>query len=303
MDVLESIRSFTAVVDAGGFAAAARDKGVTRSVINKHVKKLEEMLGAQLLQRSTRVVTPTETGLAFYARCNSIVADLDAAIAAVSEMQESPGGTLRINAPMSFGTLHLAPWVSDFMLTHPQLHVELSLSDRFVDPLEEGFDISLRISEPRSYTSLVTRELGAIHLVLCASEGYLSTHGEPDSAASLKQHRCLHYGYQESGTQWRLSGPEGDISVPVNCAMWSNNGEVLAAASSAHQGIALLPEFIVADALQQGRLRRIMPDYAPQSLTLCALYPRHRHLSSRLRLFADFLEQKVAAQTDWTRGP
>lgn len=297
MDVLESIRSFTAVVDAGGFAAAAREKGVTRSVINKHVKKLEELLGAQLLQRSTRVVTPTETGLAFYARCNTIVADLEAAIAAVSEMQEAPRGTLRINAPMSFGTLHLAHWVCDFMAAHPQLHVELSLSDRFVDPLEEGFDISLRISEPRSYTSLVTRELGPVHLVLCASDQYLSDYGEPKHPAELKQHRCLHYGYQESGTQWRLTGPDGEVSVPVNCSMWSNNGEVLAAASVGHQGIALLPDFIIARALQQGQLRRVMPDYAPQPLTLCALYPRHRHLSSRLQLFADFLEEKVSAKT------
>ncbi len=299
MDMLEGIRSFSRVVEAGGFAAAAREMGVSRSVVNKQVKKLEDALGAQLLRRSTRRVSPTDTGAAFYERCSNIVAELDAAVAAVGELQDSPRGTLRVNAPMSFGTLHMADIVAGFMGKYPELHIELALSDRFVDPLEEGFDVSLRISEPRVFTSLVTRELTSARRVLCASPAYLQAHGEPVTPADLKQHRCLHYGYQESGVQWRLHGPEGEVSVGISCAMWSNNGEVLAAAARRDQGIALLPTFIVGAALQAGELRTLMCDYEPTPLTLCALYPRHRHLSSKVRLFVDELSDTIGERPYW----
>lgn len=299
MDMLDGLRSFTRVVEAGGFAAAAREMGVSRSVVNKQVRKLEDALGAQLLQRSTRRVSPTDTGAAFYERASAIIADLEDAVTAVSELQDSPRGTLRVNAPMSFGTMHMAGIVAEFMARHPEVHVELSLSDRFVDPLEEGFDVSLRISEPRYSTSLVTREITPAHRVLCASPAYLSEAGEPESPEDLRQHRCLHYGYQESGVTWRLQGPEGSVSVPINCAMWSNNGEVLSAAARRDQGIALLPTFIAGAALQAGELRTLMHDYQPTPLTICALYPRHRHLSSKVRLFVDQLESSIGELPYW----
>ena len=299
MDMLEGLRSFTRVVEAGGFAAAAREMGVSRSVVNKQVKKLEDELGAQLLRRSTRRVSPTDTGAAFYERATAIIADLEDAVTAVTELQDSPRGTLRVNAPMSFGTLHMAGIVAEFMTQHPEVHVELALSDRFVDPLEEGFDVSLRISEPRYSTSLVTREITPARRVLCASPAYISAMGEPQSPEQLKQHRCLHYGYQESGVTWRLQGPEGSVSVPINCAMWSNNGEVLLAAARRDQGIALLPTFIVGAALQAGELRSLMHDYQPTELTICALYPRHRHLSSKVRLFVDQLESSIGELPYW----
>jgi DNA-binding transcriptional LysR family regulator len=297
--MLEEIRAFTRVVEAGGFAAAAREIGVSRAVVNKQVIKLEDRLGTQLLARSTRKVSPTETGLAFYDRCVQIVAELDAAIAAVTELQELPAGRLRINSPMSFGTLHLAEIVSAYMAENPQVHIELVLNDRFVDPIEEGFDISIRISEPRSITSLITREIAPTRRVLCASPGYLSQHGEPTSPTELKHHRCLHYGYQESGTQWRLNGPEGEQSFSINCSMWSNNGETLMQAARGDQGIALLPTFIVGADLQTGRLRSILPGYEPTPLVVAALYPRHRHLSSKVRLFIDFLIKQLGATPRW----
>lgn len=299
MDMLEGMRSFTRVVEAGGFAAAAREMGVSRAVVNKQVRKLEEELGAQLLRRSTRKVSPTDLGSAFYQRCLAVLAEVDSAVSAVSEMQQNPTGTLRVNAPMSFGTLHLADMVARFMAEYPDLRVELSLNDRFVDPIEEGFDISLRISEPRYSTSLVTRELTAAKLVLCASPAYLADHGEPQRPAELQRHRCLHYGYQASGIQWRLSGPDGEVSVVVNCAMWSNNGEVLAAAARRDQGIALLPTFIAGASLQSGELRSLMCDYQPAPLTLCALYPRHRHLSSKVQLFVDAMAKDIGELPYW----
>ena len=184
-------------------------------------------------------------------------------------------------------------------MVSPDVRVELVLSDRMVDPLEEGFDVSLRISEPQSFTSLVTRELTTVRRVLCASSAYLKDRGEPLEPQELRQHRCLHYGFQESGVHWRLRGPGGDISVPIQCAMWSNNGEILAAAARRDQGVALLPSFIVGAALQSGELRTLMCDYEPAPLTLCALYPRHRHLSSKVRLFVDRIEQAVGERPYW----
>jgi DNA-binding transcriptional LysR family regulator len=299
MDKFESMRAFTQVVEAGGFAAAAREMGLTRSVVNKAVINLENELGAQLLTRSTRQVTPTETGLAFYDRCVQILGELDEAISAVNELQITPTGNLRINAPMSFGTLHLAGMVAEYMAIYPDVHVELVLNDRLVDPIEEGFDITLRVTEPYSSTSLITQEIVTIKRVLCASPAYLKTHGEPAHPRDLKAHRCLHYGYQESGNQWRLISTAGEQSFPIHCVMWSNNGEILKQAAVNHQGIALLPTFIMGEGLQSGQLRTVLANYTPSQIILCALYPRHRHLSAKVRLFIEMLSQRFADGPYW----
>ena len=299
IDKFESIRTFTKVVEAGGFAAAAREMGLSRSVVNKYVIQLENALGTQLLRRSTRQVTPTETGLAFYDRCLQILSELDEAISAITELQEKPTGNLRVNAPMSFGTLHMAALVADYMVRYPDVHVELVLNDRFIDPIEEGFDVTVRIGTPAVLTSLISKEIVAAKRVLCASPAYLRAYGEPLQPGELKTHRCLHYGYQASGNQWRLSGPDGEFSVLINCVMWSNNGETLKDAAIKHQGIALLPTFIVGNALQEGELRTVLVDYQPTSITLCALYPRHRHLSAKVRHFIDLLVERFAGRPYW----
>lgn len=299
MDQLQSMRAFTKVVEMNGFAAAAREMGLSRSVVNKSVINLENELGTQLLRRSTRKVTPTETGLAFYDRCVQILGDVDEAIASVTELQEHPTGNLRMNAPMTFGTQRLAPVVADFMAQHPDVHVEVVLNDRFIDPIEEGFDITLRISEPLYLTSLISKEIAPARRVLCASQGYLDAHGEPDHPRELRDHRCLQYGYSGSISQWRLVGPDGEQAYAINCAMWSNNGEVLKTAALEHQGLALLPTFIVGDELQEGRLRTVLTNYVPSQLTLSALYPRHRHLSAKVRLFVDLLEERFSGRPHW----
>jgi len=299
MDQLQSMRAFTRVVETKGFAAAARAMGLSRSVVNKAVIALENELGTQLLRRSTRKVTPTETGLAFYDRCVQILSDLDEALASVTELQEHPTGNLRMNAPMTFGTQHLAPVVAAFMAEHPDVHVELILNDRFIDPIDEGFDITLRISEPVYLTSLISREVAPVRRVLCASPGYLDTHGEPDDPRDLKAHRCLQYGYSGTTTQWRLGGPAAERSYTINCALWSNNGEILKSAALADQGIALLPTFIVGDALQNGTLRTVLEGYAPSGLVLSALYPRNRHLSAKVQLFVERLEARFGGRPHW----
>jgi DNA-binding transcriptional LysR family regulator len=299
MDRLLTMRAFTKVVDAGGFAAAAREMGLSRSVVHKYVVDLERELGTQLLRRSTRQVGPTEAGAAFYERARTLLAELDETFAAIAQLDEAPRGNLRINAPMSFGALHLAPLVGEFMARHPDVHVELVLNDRFVDPLEEGFDVTLRIAEPEVWTSLISRTIAPIHRVLCASPVYLAEHGEPSEPRELRAYRCLHYGYQETGHQWKLRGPTGDVSVAVNCAMWCNNGDSLKQVALRDQGIALLPTFIVGDALQLGSLRTVLNDYRPAELALSALYPRHRYLSAKTRLFVEHLVERFSERPHW----
>ncbi|MEO0347127.1 MAG: LysR substrate-binding domain-containing protein [Pseudomonadota bacterium] len=299
MDRFASMQAFNKVVEHSGFAAAARAMGVSRSVVNKAVINLENDLGAQLLTRSTRKVTPTETGLAFYERSRQLLDDLDEATSAVRDLQERPTGSLRMNAPMSFGTQHLAPLVGNFMAAHPDVHVELVLSDRFIDPIEEGFDLTLRIAEPSYSTSLIEQHVVTAKRVLVASPAYLDQAGEPESPAELKRHRCLQYGYSGVQSQWRLTGPKGAQSWPIDCRLWSNNGEVLKSAALASQGITLLPTFIVGDALQAGTLRTILSDHEPAPLAVSALYPRHRHLSAKVRLFVELLCERFGDRPYW----
>ena len=299
MDKFETIRAFTRVVEAGGFAAAARELGLSRSVVNKYVITLEDELRTQLLRRSTRQVTPTETGIAFYDRCIQILSELDDAISAVTELQEKPTGKLRVNAPMSFGSLHLSGVVADYLTTYPDVRVELVLNDRFIDPIEEGFDVTVRVGEPQPLTSLMTKSIAPARRALCASPAYIKAHGEPTHPSELKWHRCLHYGYQASGSHWQLNSSDGEHSVATNCVMWSNNGDVLKEAAIRGQGVTLLPTFIVGDALQQGELRTVLPDHEPSALTLCAVYPRHRHLSTKVRLFVDLLTDRFDDPPYW----
>lgn len=299
MNNFAGIRAFTRVVKAGGFAAAAREMGLSRSVVNKTVINLEQELGVQLLQRSTRRVTPTDTGLAFYARCVQILSDLDEATSAITASQSKPTGNLRVNAPMSFGTLHLSRVLAEYMALYPEVHIELVLNDRFVDPIEEGFDVTVRVGTSQATTSLVTRELATARRVLCASSDYLEQWGEPTIPADLSAHRCLHYGYLDSGNKWRLRGPDGEQTFAIQCVMSANNAEPLRDAAVNHQGVAMLPTFIAGEALQTGQLRTILVDYPPTDITLSALYPRHRHLSTKVRLLIDLLSERFGGRPYW----
>jgi len=293
MDKFESMRAFVQVVNSGGFAAAAREMGVSRSAVNKLVIALENDLGVQLLHRSTRVVTPTATGLAFHERSVEILASLDDAERSITQMHEQPKGRLRMNAPMSFGTLHLAPVLADFLVQYPDLQVQLTLSDRFVDPIEEGFDITVRIAKPQASASLIVHPLIAAPRVLCAAPSYLATHGTPIQPDELHHHSCLHYGQLAIEDHWTLIGSDGEQTISVNGVLCSNNGEVLRDAAIRGLGITLLPLFIVGQDLQQGKLQIILPDYHPPELSISLIYPVNRHLSTKVRLLVDFLQERL----------
>lgn len=292
MDKFEQMRAFTQVIVSGGFAAAAREMGLSRSAVNKLVIGLENELRVQLLHRSTRVVSPTETGLAFYERCVEILASLEDAERSVMQLHEEPRGQLRVNAPMSFGTIHLAPAIADFLVQYPDLRVQLTLNDRFVDPIEEGFDVTVRIAEPQPMGSLIVLPLAPAPRVLCAAPSYLESQGIPTHPEQLRSHSCLHYGQIATNSQWTFTGTEGAYSIAIQGVMCSNNGEVLRDAAIRGLGITLLPMFIVGEAIEQELLQIVLPEYQSPELSIDVMYPVNRHLSIKIRLLVDFLQER-----------
>lgn len=298
MDKLEAMRSFAGVVAHGGFSAAAREMGLSRSVVSKHVMDLEAALGAQLLVRTTRQVRPTEAGLAYYERARAVLAEVEEADIAVSRQQDEPRGLMRLNAPMSFGTLHLAPALADFMASYPELQVQMSLNDRFVDPVAEGFDVTIRIAELAD-SSLVARKIVSARRVICAAPGYLARRGTPERPEDLRHHDCLHYGYLATGAQWKLTGDDGDHWIPVPARLCVNNADVLRTAALKGLGIALLPTFVVGMDLQDGQLATILDRFRAPPVGIYALYPPSRYLSAKVRLLIDFLVARFGDRPYW----
>lgn len=298
MDKFESMHAFTQVVEEGNFAAAARKMQLSRSAVNKLVINLENHLGVQLLYRTTRQVTPTDTGRAFYERCIEILSSLAEAELAVSKQHNEPKGTLKINAPMSFGISSLGSKIAEFMTRYREIKIQLTLEDRFVDPIAEGYDLVIRIGSASPSPSLVTHSITTLPRVICAAPSYLQTQGIPLHPRELKNRACLHYGYLATGCQWQLSdrANEEPISIDIEGIFCCNNGEVLRDAAVKGLGIAMLPAFIVERELQQGELEIILPDYQPTELSLCLIYPVNRHLSTKVRLFTQFFRESFANQ-------
>ncbi|QPC43739.1 LysR family transcriptional regulator [Kaustia mangrovi] len=293
MNKLDAMKTFATVAEEGGFSAAGRRLSMSRSAVNRQVIALEEDLGVQLLNRSTRRVSLTENGLVYLERCRAILSDIDEADRTVARLQAEPTGALRINAPMSFGITHLARPVAAFMARHAALRVQLTLNDRFVDPYEEGFDLTVRIGAlPDS--DLMARRLAPVRRVFCAAPAYIARHGRPACPRALRDHRCLHYGYLSTGTQWVVRGPGGEERVQVNDVLSSNSGEALRVAALEGLGIAMLPSFTVGEDLNAGRLVTVLDDYAPTEIAAYAIYPPNRFLTAKVRLFIDFL-------ADWFR--
>lgn len=292
MDKFASMKAFTQVVKSGGFAAAGREMGVSRSTVNKLVINLEDELKVQLLQRSTRKVNPTPSGLAFYERCINILGEVAAAENALCQLQKEPKGTLKINAPMSFGTLYLGKAIADFMVQYPDLQIQLTLDDRFIDPIAEGYDLTVRIAQPETSPSLVCQAIAPVKRVLCASPEYLQKQDVPEHPTELSDHSCLHYGHLFTGNQWRLFNHEGEYQVTVNGVFCSNNGEVLKDAAIKGLGIAFLPTFLIQQELEAKRLTVVLPDYQPAEIYLCLVYPINRHLNTKIQIFTEFFQQR-----------
>lgn len=291
MDKLDAMNVLTKVVASGSFAEAARRLGVTRSAISKAITQLEQELGARLLDRTTRRVTLTEAGLAYYERCLAILAQISETEAQVSRLHDEPKGVLKVNAPMSFGTLYLGSAIADFMDRYRDLKVELTLTDRMIDPLEEGVDVTVRIGAMVD-SSLIARRISSVRVVLVASPEYIARHGLPKTPADLVSHKCLHYGHSTTVPRWQLTENGASISVPVAACLSSNNGDTLRDAALKGIGIARQPSFIVGADVAAGRLVVVLADYPPQDVTVHALYAPNRFLAAKSRVFIDFLVER-----------
>lgn len=298
MDRIAEMELFAAIAEHGSFSEAARRTGVAKSVVSKHVRALEDRLGVRLINRTTRRLSLTEVGLAYHERCVRILAELEDADLSASRMQIEPRGRLRVNAPMSFGQHHLAPILPDFLSAHPAITVELTLNDRYVDVVEEGYDLALRIGKLED-SSLIARRLSAMRSILCASSAYLAVHGRPCHPRDLAGHNCLSYAYLATGDEWALFGPGGAVTVRARGNLQVNNGDALCAATVAGLGIAVLPDFIAADSLRTGRLERVLPGWERPPSAVHAIYPHSRHLSTRLRVFVDFLAERFGGDPPW----
>jgi DNA-binding transcriptional LysR family regulator len=298
MDRLEAMNAFAKVVAHGSYAEAARELGLTRSAVSKAVMELEQLLGARLLDRTTRRVSPTEAGRAYYERCVDIVASVEEAELQVSRLHDEPRGVLKINGPMSFGALYLGPAIADFMAAYGDLKVELTLNDRFIDPIEEGFDVTIRIATLED-SSLIARKLAPARRVLVAAPEYLTRNGEPRRPEDLVHHRCLNFGHTSTLQRWQLTHDGKSISVPITSALCSNNGDVLKAAALEGQGVTELPTFLVGPDIKAGRLRVVMPDYPPTELGIYALYAPNRFLAAKTRVLIDFLVGQFGDKPKW----
>ncbi|MDO9599977.1 MAG: LysR family transcriptional regulator [Azoarcus sp.] len=291
--------SFVAVVEAGSFVAAGDALRVSKAAVSRSVIELETRLGARLLQRTTRRLSLTEAGRAYYGHCKQILAELDEADRAVGMVTGHPIGRLRVNAPFSFGILHLVQLWGPFMEQYPEVDLEVTLSDRLVDVVEEGFDVVIRISSLQDST-LVYRRLASTRILLCASPEYLARHGTPATVEEIARHPVIAYSYAAQGDVWRFTTADGVREVQTRPRMRTNNGDTCRAVALAHQGLVLQPDFLVGADLAQGRLVEVLPECRGPEIGVYAVYPSRKHLSVKIRALVDFL---VAAfeRPDWQR--
>ncbi len=301
MDKFEDIQAFIAVVDAGGFTAAAKRVDSTKSALSRRVSALEERLGVQLLHRTTRVLNLTETGRSFYVHGTRILADLEEAEAAVQQERGELCGTLRCALPLSFGVRHMCGPIATFGKQHPKVSFELELNDRCVDLIEDNFDLALLIGQLAD-SSMIARRLFEVHAVVCASPHYLHVHGTPETPADLADHQCLAYSNLIEPGKWEYEGPDGDKkSVNVQHVLSASSGDFLCNAAAHGMGLVIQPTFIAAAAIRRGNLVPVLTDYSWPSSPAYAVYPQARHLSYRVRAFIDFLEEKFSGKPQWDR--
>jgi DNA-binding transcriptional LysR family regulator len=291
MDRLTAIEIFSNVVEHQGFSAAASRMGISRASVSKQVIQLEERLGARLLNRTTRRVSVTEIGEAYYERCKRVLSEVEEADLLVEQLHSEPRGILKVSAPMSFGVSHAGPAVSDFLAQYRDLSISLTLNDRFTDLIEEGFDVAIRIAQSAD-SSLIARRLAGVRCVMTATPAYLEEHGMPKRPQDLEDHRCLSYIYLASGDEWPMFGPDGATTVKVSGPLKANNGEVLVEAVLKNLGIGSLPYFLVRNEIENGNLVSVLDRYRLPELSLYAVSPPNRFPARKVQAFVSFLAER-----------
>ncbi|NUU02956.1 LysR family transcriptional regulator [Herbaspirillum robiniae] len=297
MNKLREIECFVAVAELGSFVKAADALGISKAAVSRTVLELEARLGSRLMQRTTRRLSLTEAGTLYLERCKQIVAALEEADDLLSAGAANPTGLLRINAPLTFGVLHLAPLWPMFLERHPGVALDITLSDRIVDIIDEGYDMAIRIAR-LSDSTLVHRKLTTTNLQVCASPAYLEKHGTPMHPHELAQHQAICYSYNASKDDWQFTGPEGPVNVKVNSRMHVNNGDSCVEAALGGIGVTRQPTFMIDRHLRSGQLVPILTDYTSPELGIYAVYPSRAHLPAKVRAMLDFLSEAFQ-QVHW----
>ncbi|MBR1219250.1 LysR family transcriptional regulator [Bradyrhizobium sp. U87765 SZCCT0131] len=299
MDRLRAFEVFAAVVAQGSFTRAADKLETSPANVTRYVNDLEELLGARLLNRTSRRLSLTDTGRTLHERVSAILEEVAEAEAVASSASVQPRGRLRINAPLTFGIAHLAPLWPRFMARYPEIELDVSLTDRVVDLVEEGYDLAVRIARGGS-TSLIGRKLAASRNIVCAAPDYLARHGAPQTPRDLRQHACIGYTYSATADEWVLLDAAGKPhSVTVRSCMHTNNADTARAAALAGRGIIWQPTFLIGADLRRGGLVRVLPDYRLADIDIMAVYPSRRHVSAKVRVMVEFLAEAFRGTPGW----
>lgn len=293
MDRLEAMHLFVRVAELGSFSAVAQQLDLARSVVTRQIAALESHLGVKLMLRSTRHLALTSAGAAYLEKCRVILNLVDAAESDVTEERLAPRGLIRISLPLSFGLSHLAPWLLDFSKLYPEVSLAMDYSDRRVKLIEEGIDLSIRITRDLE-AGEVARKIGRSCMRVVAAPDYLALHGRPQHPAELVHHQCLGYTAAGSNLHWEFM-VNGQLSIfPIRSRVQANNGDVLTEAAAQGLGITCQPDFITAPFLGSGRVEEILADFPIPELGIYALLPSNRHVPHRVRVLIDYFFQRLA---------
>lgn len=290
MDRFHLMQLFVRIVESGSFSAVAREMNMIQPTVSKQLTALEEKLGVRLLNRTTRRLSLTDAGREYYQRCKRILDEVQELESEVSDLQNRPTGTLRVNAPIAFGHLYLVPLSFQFREKYPGLAIDISLSDRYVDLVQEGIDIAIRFGDLED-SQLVARHVGSSARICVASPAYLKLKGRPETPFDLKGHNCITYTYL-FGNEWRFEGPGGPHPIRVFGDYRANSGLTIRAAALEGLGIANIPAFLVREDIESGRLLQVLSPYGPAPVRISAIYPSARLLSRKVKLFVDFIQQE-----------
>lgn len=295
MDRLQSMRLFRRVVERQSFAAAARDLRVSTPVASKHVAALEQSLGTRLLQRTTRRVSATSAGAAYYEHCVRVLDDIDQTDASLGRAAAQPAGLLRLSVPLSFGLLHVSPLLPELLERYPELSVDASFSDRFVDLVEDRVDLAIRIARRLpDAASLVAQRLASVAHVVCAAPAYLDRHGTPKAPSDLQRHACVTYSLGSAPTRWSFDGPRGPSRIDVQSRLVVSNSLAVRDAVLAGVGIGLLPAFYVGTELADGRLVALLGAYRTDRVGISAIYTRAGAASPKVRAVVELLRERFS---------